>query len=104
MTSEEKTVPAINEDSSTADVAAYVFAKLGAKESAKELRQFIIDQEIDGGNFLTLTNEQLKDGGLAAGGKRANLLRLVDEVVNSQRGKDLRIAKIHGLQICFETS
>ena len=91
MTSEGKTVPAIDKDSSVADVAAYVAAKLQANEFAEELRKFIVDQRIDGKCLLTLTDEELKDWGLAAGGLRKDLLVLVEELANSQKGKDLRL-------------
>ena len=90
MTSEGKTVPAIiDEDSSVAEVAAYVAAKLQTNEFAEELRQFIVDQAIRGKSFLTLTDEELKDCGLAAGGKREDLLELVEELANPFKCKDL---------------
>ena len=86
-----KRVPAIDKDSSVADVAAYVGAKLRAKEFAEELRQFIVDQRIDGGSFLTLTDEELKGCGLKALGLREELLELVEELAHPH-GKDLHNA------------
>ena len=99
-------VPAIDKDSSVADVAAYVGAKLQANEFAEELRRFIVDQEIDGEIFLTLTDEELKGCGLKAGGLRKNLLELVEELAHPQNGKDLRflcIAITHH-SLCFGNS
>ena len=84
-----KRVPAIDRDSSVTDVAAYVGAKLRANEFAEKLRRFIVDQRIDGGCFLTLTDEELKGCGLKALGLREELLELVEELANPRKGKDL---------------
>ena len=89
-----KLFPVINKDSSVADVAAYVEAKLQANEFAEKLCQFIIDQEIDGKCFLTLTDKELKGCGLKAGGLREELLELVEELANPRKGKDLRFLYI----------
>ena len=102
-----KRVPAIDKDSSVADVAAYVGAKLQAKEFAKKLRQFIVDQRIDGGSFLTLTDEELKGCGLNAGGLREELLELVEELAHPQNGKDLHFLCIIAIthhSLCFGNS
>ena len=102
-----KRIPAIDKDSSVADVAAYVGAKLQAKEFAKKLRQFIVDQRIDGGSFLTLTDEELKGCGLNAGGLREELLELVEELAHPQNCKDLHFLCIIAIthhSLCFGNS
>eukprot|EP00475_Leptophrys_vorax_P000636 TRINITY_DN1035_c1_g1_i1.p1 TRINITY_DN1035_c1_g1~~TRINITY_DN1035_c1_g1_i1.p1 ORF type:complete len:210 (-),score=39.43 TRINITY_DN1035_c1_g1_i1:100-642(-) len=86
--SEVKTVQAVSKDSRVADVATYVGEKLQGYEFVEELQQFVIDQAIDGESFLTLTDEELKEAGLSALGKRKILLALVEELTKNSASKE----------------
>jgi type III secretion system FlhB-like substrate exporter len=54
-------------------------------EFIEELQQFIIEQAIGGKIFLNLTDQDLKDCGLSARGKRKILLELVEEAKITKR-------------------
>jgi hypothetical protein len=53
--------------------------ELSSYEFIDELKQFIIDQAIDGATFLTLTDNELKSVGIALG-KRNTIMALVHRV------------------------
>jgi hypothetical protein len=68
----------IDKNSKVADVVAYVGWKRQHDEFVDELKGFIEEQAINGGQFLSLTHEKLVIFGLRAGGKRCSLLELVE--------------------------
>ena len=56
----------IDEGFTDEDVAAYVAEQLVSYEFVEDLKQYILEQSIDGGDFLALTDEELKENGLRA--------------------------------------
>jgi hypothetical protein len=67
----------ISNDSKVAQVVAYLDQEFSSYEFIDELKQFIIDQAIDGATFLSLTDNELKSAGMVALGKRKTIMTLV---------------------------
>jgi hypothetical protein len=70
----------ISQKSEVADVAVYVGQELALCEFVDEIKQFILDQEINGRVFLYLTDQKLKDWGMKSGGRRDVLMNLVKTI------------------------
>src|SRR4051812_31630985 len=73
----------IVEELKVADVIAYVGRELASYGYVEDLKQFILDQSIDGSCFVSLNDEQLKDWGMKAGARREKLLALVKRTMFS---------------------
>jgi hypothetical protein len=73
--------PCIHQESTTADVVAYVGLKLQHLDFVEELKRFIEGHDIDGMQFLSLDLNALFLYGLRPGEETESLLKLIRAVV-----------------------
>jgi hypothetical protein len=77
-------VQMLSAESSEEQVSAFVGDKLSQYKYVQEIKQFIIDERIDGSIFLGLTENDLLDSGLKTIGERKTLMTLVEQTKRTE--------------------